>query len=72
MRKKRKYLKTHLTRPRKATGAKMRRQRDHRKRLIALGMDEEAVNKMNSREVRTKLKYPAKVTKEVEEAASAK
>ena len=49
----------------------MRRQRDHRKRLIGLGVDEEEVSKMNSREVRTMLKYPAKVTKGLEAAKAA-
>ncbi len=68
MRKNRKYFKTHMTRPRKAAGAKARRQRDHRKRLIGLGVDEEVVAKMNTKEVRDMLKYPAKVVKQVEAA----
>ena len=70
MRKRRKYLKTNLTRPRKKTGAKMRRQRDHRKRLIALGVSEETVARMNPLEVRTKLKYPSKVAQEVATASA--
>ena len=53
-----------LTRPRKGGGVKARRQRDQKKRLIALGMDESVVAKMNAREILTKLKYPAKVAKE--------
>ena len=60
---KRKDNKTHLTRPSKGGAAKKRRQADHRKRLIALGVDEAAVAKMNPREVRTMLKYPAKVAR---------
>ena len=57
-------MKTHLTRPRKGGAAKRRRQNDQRKRLITLGIDEEAVQKMNPREVLTILKYPAKIKKD--------
>jgi hypothetical protein len=53
-----------LTRPKKRAGLKARRQRDQKKRLVALGMDEAVVSKMNSRDVLTKLKHPAKVAKE--------
>jgi len=42
----------------------MKRQKDQRKRLIALGMDEAAVDLLNPKEIRTKLKHPAKVAKE--------
>ena len=52
------------TRPRKPAGPKGRRQREQKKRLIALGMDEATVAKINSRDVLTKLKHPAKVVKE--------
>ncbi len=61
---KRSENKTNVTRPRKGGAAKRRRQADHRKRLIALGVDEAAVAKMNARDVRTMLKYPAKVAQE--------
>tara|TARA_R110002096_G_scaffold316010_18_gene510448 strand:- start:1167 stop:1379 length:213 start_codon:yes stop_codon:yes gene_type:complete len=61
----RKYNKKNMTRPTKGGGKKRRRQNLHRKRLIALGVSEEVVNKMNPRDVRTKLKYPAKVAAEV-------
>ena len=53
-----------LTRPRKGGGKKARRQRDQKKRLIALGMDEAVVNAMSARDVLTKLKHPVKVAKE--------
>ena len=53
-----------LTRPKKGGGSKARRQRDQKKRLIALGMDEAVVSAMNARDVLTKLKHPAKVAKE--------
>lgn len=55
-----------LTRPRKGGAAKRRRQADHRKRLIALGVDEAVVAKMNQGDVRDMLKYPAKVAKSSE------
>ena len=61
----RKYNKTRMTRPRKGGCAKRRRQNEHRKRLIALGVDEAVVAKMNPQEVRTKLKRPKKVEAEV-------
>lgn len=64
MRVKRTLMKTHLTRPRKGGGKKLRRQNDQKKRLVALGMDEAVVAKMSARDVLTKLKYPMKVAKE--------
>ena len=57
----RKYFKTNKTRPTKSPGARRRRQLEHRRRLIALGVDEETVNSFNPNEVRALLKYPAKV-----------
>ena len=55
-----------LSRPKKSNGDKMRRQRDQKKRLVALGMDEAIVAKMNAREVLDKLKRPAQVVKDLE------
>ena len=60
----RKFQKTHLTRPKKREGAKRRRQKDQKRRLVGLGMDESVVTAMNPREVRTLLKRPAEVAKE--------
>ena len=54
-------MKTHLTRPRKGGAAKRRRQNDQKKRLIALGVSEEKVQKMSPRDDLTMLKYPAKI-----------
>ena len=54
-------MKTHLTRPRKGGAAKRRRQNDQKKRLIALGVSEEKVQKMSPRDVLTMLKHPAKI-----------
>jgi hypothetical protein len=53
-----------MTRPTKSGGAKRKRQNDQKKRLIALGVDEAVVALMNPKDVRTKLKHPAKVAKE--------
>ena len=61
MRTKRKFMKTQLTRPRKGGAAKRRRQTDHRKRLVALGVTQETVDGMNQKEVREMLKHPAKI-----------
>ena len=65
MRTRRKYMKTHLTRPRKSGAAKTRRRLEQRRRLIGLGMDEAAVARLNSREILDKLKRPAKIAKEL-------
>ena len=64
MRKRRKTQKTHLTRPRKSGAAKTRRRLEQRRRLIALGVDEEKVAKMTSRDIRTMLKHPKKIAKD--------
>jgi len=53
------------TRPKKSAGERARRHRVQKKRLVALGMDEAVVAKMNSREVLDKLKRPAKLAKEL-------
>lgn len=66
MRLKRKYQKTHLTRPRKGGAAKRRRQSDQKKRLVTLGVNEEKARKMNPREVLTMLKRPLKIAKDSE------
>lgn len=59
----RKFHKTNLTRPRKAAGAKRRRQLEQRRRLVALGVDATAVEKLSAREVLTMLQRPAKIGK---------
>ncbi len=51
-------------RPTKSHSARLKRQNDHKKRLVALGMDQATVDAMNPKDVRDKLKYPAKVAKE--------
>ena len=57
----RKFTKTVITRPRKSGAARRQRQKNQKKRLIDLGMSEEAVEKLNPKEVRDLLKYPTKV-----------
>ena len=47
----------------KNAGDKRRRQKVQRRRLIALGMAEDAVAKLNPKAVRTLLKRPAKINK---------
>jgi hypothetical protein len=57
----RKFSKTVITRPRKGAAARNQRQKNQAKRLVALGMSEEAVEKLNPKEVRDLLKRPAKI-----------
>lgn len=72
MRTKRKYFKTHMTRPRKRPGAKRRRQLEQKRRLVALGVDEAVADKLNPKEIRDKLKHPKKVEKELAAEAADK
>ena len=58
-----------LTYTAKKPREKRRREKTHQKRLIALGVPEAEVMKMNTKELRTMLKYPAKVKKAVEAKA---
>lgn len=51
-----------LSRPTKSAGAKAKRVKVQRRRLVALGMDEATVAAMNSTAVRTLLKHPKKVS----------
>ena len=53
---------TNRQRPTKSAGAKAKRTKVQRRRLVALGMDEAAVALLNSTEVRTLLKHPKKVS----------
>ncbi|NCC51360.1 MAG: hypothetical protein EOM20_09105 [Spartobacteria bacterium] len=58
----RKFNKKPMTRPIKAAGPKVRRQRQQKERLVALGVDAETVAKMDAKAVRTMLQHPSKVT----------
>jgi hypothetical protein len=53
-----------IVRPHKKGGAKRKRVRDQRKRLVALGMPAEQVEALNYKEVRDLLKRPAQVAKQ--------
>lgn len=50
-----------MTRPRKSGAAKNRRRLEQKRRLLALGMPEEDLAKLNDKDVRTALKHPKKV-----------
>lgn len=56
----RKFNKKPATRPRKSGRARERRDETHKKRLIALGMSEEEVRVLTSKDIRTLLKTPVK------------
>ena len=58
----RKNGKKSMTRPVKTGSAKTQRRSVQKKRLLGLGVDEAMVNKMNIREIRDMLKYPAKIS----------
>lgn len=58
----RKFRKKSMTRPAKTGSDKLQRQAVQKRRLLGLGADEAMVNKMNVREIRDMLKYPAKVS----------
>lgn len=57
----RKFNKTSMTRPIKSASARAQRHRQQQARLVALGVDEEIVAKLNVKEVREMLKRPAKI-----------
>ncbi len=60
-----------LTRPVKRNGARSSRLKTHKARLVKLGMDAAAVNKLTSLAIRELLKYPVQTAKALE-AAKAK
>lgn len=53
---------TNRSRPTKSAAARTQRGKVQRRRLVALGMDQAAVDLLNSTEVRTLLKHPKKVS----------
>jgi len=57
----RKFNKKPTTRPIKRAGAKRRRVLVQKRRLVALGVAEEKVAKLNNQEIRTLLRHPAKL-----------
>ena len=61
----RKYSKKNLVRPRKSGAAKRRRHLEQQRRLVGLGVDQKVVDQMTQKEIREKLRRPAKVVKEL-------
>jgi hypothetical protein len=55
----------HLHRPRKGASDKRRRQKVQRRRLVALGVPEETVLKMDPQKVRLLLRRPLRVAKKL-------
>lgn len=48
-----------ITRPKKGTSERTRRVKTQKKRLVALGVDEVKVSKLNTKEIRNLLRKPA-------------
>lgn len=61
----------HVRRPKKAPAEKARRQKVQKRRLVALGVAEETVAKMQPKAVRTMLRHPAKVAAKAAAKAAA-
>lgn len=59
-----------MVRPRKTGAVKRRRCLMQRRRLVSLGLSEEAVQKLQVHEIRAKLKHPSKVIAAVAKAAA--
>ena len=57
----RKFNKQPVTRPKKTVRERERRIRNQRKRLVALGMPEEQVSKLDAKAVRTLLRRPTAI-----------
>ena len=48
----------HVRRPKKSTAERARRQKEQKKRLVALGVSQETADKLQPLEIRTLLKRP--------------
>ena len=64
--------KTSRTRPSKSARARRRREKVQQKRLVALGVEESSLKKMTSKDVRTMLKRPVKLKKQLADKAAGK
>ena len=60
----------HVRRPKKSPAERARRQKEQKKRLVALGVPQEVADKMNPRDVRMKVVRPKKVVRELARAAA--
>ncbi len=56
------FNKAPISRPKKGTGERKRRVNTQKKRLVSLGVAEETVNKLNTKEIRDLLRKPAELT----------
>lgn len=52
-----------VRRPKKTGTEKRRREKAHRRRLVAMGLPEETVSKLNSKDMRILLRHPARLRK---------
>jgi len=59
-----------IQRPKKSGISRRRRDKVHRRRLIALGMPEEEVMRLDTKTLREYLKYPAKTAKMLEKRSA--
>ncbi|MGI5868931.1 MAG: hypothetical protein ACOX9C_05765 [Kiritimatiellia bacterium] len=59
----------HVRRPKKKAAERLRRQKEQKKRLLALGFPQEVADKMNPREIRMKVARPKQVLRELARAA---
>lgn len=48
-----------ITRPKKGASERLRRVKTQKKRLVTLGLNEEVVSKLNTKEIRNLLRKPA-------------
>lgn len=58
------FNKAPIARPKKSAGERARRVATQRKRLVARGLDEEMVRKLNTKEIREQLRATATVAVE--------
>ena len=59
----RKFERKTRTRPTKALRERARRVKIHKKRLVALGLPEDKVAKMDAKKIRALIRHPARVAK---------
>jgi hypothetical protein len=66
----RKLQKKPMTRPRKSPLERRRRDKNHRDRLVALGMSDEDVRRMTSKEIRQLLQRPERTKAAIQASSS--
>lgn len=50
-----------ITRPKKSASERARRVKTQKKRLVALGVDEATISKLNTKEIRSMLRKPSAI-----------